>query len=439
MNKLYLDKLLEFTHSTYSNYYVQRGNKNFDLNDEITKIKQNTSLNEKGVFIKYSFVDLSSLISSIEHDELVLIYPICFNIEENQEWFNLLNSLLLILNEDYIKESNIAKKKMLHMADKMYKKHLTIGKNLNEENYKKISELTNLNLIILNNDNDDNDNCLSVTQYSKENISKWVVCYKFSNYYFPVWNFEKKFFDFDSNFIKYLRSISKENKTMSDTAVKTETYTNPNVKVESKTDTDSFTDTASYSEEFNDKTQNTINKLKINDGYEEFVTNENYALYISEALDTKNTQKNKVKKNEPNINVLGEKKKPKTKKNIFVTLEQKEVEKNNEPVSIKIKDEQKETSLDNTKIKKNEEHSIKMIKENDNFDSSVFKKTEVIDKNKVIKIISNIKTTTKLEQIQAFALELGLSIVSGSTKDGKPKNKTKNEIIEEIKKLESVV
>jgi len=416
MNKIYLDKLLEFAHSTYSNYYVQH-NKQFDLNDEITKIKQNTSLNEKGAFIKYSFVDLSNLISSIEHDELVLIYPICFNIEENQEWFNLLNSLLLILNEDYIKESNITKKKMLQMADKMYKKHLTIGKNLNEQNYKKISELTSLNLIILNN----NDNHLNILEYSKDSINKWVVCYKFLNYYFPVWNFEKKYFDSDSTFIKYLQDIRNKhtsNSTKASEFVKTD-------DLENKSDESDNTHTQMQDEEklIKDKTKN-------NDGYEEFVTNENYALYISEAVDTKNTQKQKVKKNtEATINVIGEKKKGKSNKNIFVTLEQTDVtvenKNNNEPVKI---DEKIEKVIVNEKP---------VVEINGFLESSVFKKTEIVDKTKISQIMSNIKSTTKLEQIQTFALELGLSIVAGSTKDGKPKNKTKNEIIDEIKKLDS--
>ena len=74
-------------------------------------------------------------------------------------------------------------------------------------------------------------------------------------------------------------------------------------------------------------------------------------------------------------------------------------------------------------------------KENHNYeeiDNSVFKKTEVIDKAKIKEILSNIKSSTKLEQIQAFALELNISIVSGATKDGKPKNKTKNELYESI-------
>ena len=46
IKKIYLDKLFEFTYSTYKNYYGQF-NKVINLNDEITKIKQNLSQKNK--------------------------------------------------------------------------------------------------------------------------------------------------------------------------------------------------------------------------------------------------------------------------------------------------------------------------------------------------------------------------------------------------------
>lgn len=373
MNRIYLDKLFEFTYGTYANNYGQF-TKHIEISDEINKIKQNTSLNEKGVFIKYSYVDLASLVSSIEYNESVLIYPICFNIEENQEWYNFLNCLLLILNEDYLKESNIAKKKILQIADKMYRKHLKIGKNLNSENYKKISELTGLNIIIINNKNNILDNnILDIVEYSKSSIDKWIVCYKFDNDYFPVWNFENKYYNSSSHFIKYLQDFIKNKKDNKVDVVIVET-------------------------------KEILQKP--NGGYEEFITNEDYALYLSEAVDTK---KQKIKKKTEVIGT-GEKKKCKTNKDIFVALEKDNHIKNN------------------------------LLNENPvNVSESVFKQTEIVDVKKVKTILSNIKTTTKLEQIQAYALELGLLISSGSTKDGKPKNKTKNELIDDIKNLEKTL
>jgi hypothetical protein len=38
-----------------------------------------------------------------------------------------------------------------------------------------------------------------------------------------------------------------------------------------------------------------------------------------------------------------------------------------------------------------------------------------------------------LDQIQSYALKLGISIFDGSTKSGKPKNKTKSDLIDQIK------
>lgn len=390
MNRIYLDKLFEFTYGTYKNYYSQF-NKQIDLNNEITKIKQNTSLNEKGTFMKYSFVELSSLIPSIENDECVLIYPICFNIEENQEWNNFLNCLLLVLNEDYIKESNITKKKLLQIADKMYKKHLKIQKNLNSQNYEKISELTGLNIIVLSNDN----NIFKVVEYKNTSVDKWMVCYKFGINYLPVWNFEKKYFNSTSYFIKYLQDIANKH--------------NKNNKLDEDLETMNKKDDVVIKVTHEPHNHS---KEQINDAYQEFVTNEDYALYISEAVDTKNIKDEKIKK-KMDKKTIGEKKKNKSKKDIFVTLEQ------SEEYSGNIKDKPQQV--------------------NENITDSVFKKTEIIDKKKIREIISNIKATTKLDQIQAYALELGLLISSGSTKDGKPKNKTKNELIDDIKNLEKTL
>lgn len=397
MNRMYLDKLFDFTYSTYKNYYG-KFNKTINLSDEITKVKQNLSLNEKGFFMKYIFVDLINLIPSLEYDECILVNPISFNIEENQEWYNFMNCLLLILNDDYIKESNIAKKKFLQAADKMYRKHLIIGKSLNQQNFEKISELSGLNIIILNN----NDNIVSITEYNKTQIDKWLVCYKYGNDYFPVWNFDKKYFTSSSYFIKYLHEYKQKNKEKQ------------NVKDKKDIVEDIVEKIITQEKDENTKvdfTEDTIlvkSKEKINDAYEELVTNEDYALYISEAVDNKNVKKQKIKKLS-DTNNTGDKKKSKTNKNIFVTLELDEAK--------------KDITAKNPNIK-------------EDLDESIFKKTEVIDKNKIKEILSKIKASTKLEQIQEYALELNISIVSGSTKDGKPKNKTKTELIDEIKNLE---
>ena len=70
---------------------------------------------------------------------------------------------------------------------------------------------------------------------------------------------------------------------------------------------------------------------------------------------------------------------------------------------------------------------------NDSKNESIFNKTELLDIVELKKRIENIKSTTKLEEIQEIAIKMGINIVGGSTKEGKPKNKTKIELLKEIK------
>lgn len=378
MNRIYLNKLLDFTKITYYNSYSNT--KLINLQDEITKVKQNISLNESGSLLKYNFVDLNNLINGIdvEYNPMVLIYPVCFNLSDYIEWYNLLNCLLLVMNDDYLKETNIGKKKILQIADKMYRKKIVVDKDLTTCEYNKISELSGIGLIVIEQTNEQ----LKFSEYLKTDLDKWIICLKYNNEYFPIWNFEKKFFSVGDNFVKYLRSKCTTN--MSDN------------------EKNSF-----QLEELETETIYDENKSnKINEAYEEFETNENYALYISEAVDVK-TVKKQDKKNKKIKLETEEKKTKKTNKNIFVTLE------NNIP----------ELPID----------------PNNKVEDSVFKHTEKITKSMINTIIKNIKSNTKLEQIQTYAIELGICIASGSTKDGKPKNKTRNELIEEIKNMEKNV
>ena len=128
------------------------------------------------------------------------------------------------------------------------------------------------------------------------------------------------------------------------------------------------------------------------ESYQELVAEENYALYISEAVENNCN----IKTN----NSSEFKKKNKKDKNIFV--------------STIIKDESKT-------IVKNE--------------SSIFFKTDKVSKKDIEDISGNLKATLNLEQIQTYAIKLGINIYEGSTKTGKPKNKTKVILIEQIKQL----
>ncbi len=114
MNKIYLDKLCEFTHTTWKNYgQFNLRDKDFNVEQQISIIKQNFSLNEKGVSNKYNYIELSNIIPQIESDQLILLLPIVWNINKNHEWYYLLNSLLIVLNDDYMFNSSLLKKKTI--------------------------------------------------------------------------------------------------------------------------------------------------------------------------------------------------------------------------------------------------------------------------------------------------------------------------------------
>ena len=75
------------------------------------------------------------------------------------------------------------------------------------------------------------------------------------------------------------------------------------------------------------------------------------------------------------------------------------------------------------------------IKDNDDIDE-VFNKTETVNYIELKKMFTK---ASKLEEIQAIAIKLSVPIVSGSTKEGRPKNRVKNDIINDINKLFSMM
>ncbi len=411
MNRIFLDKLIDFSYSTYKNNYSQY-NKVGNLDDEIAKIKQSHSLNEKGTLIKYNYIELCNIFNNFEQNELVLIYPICFNIEDKIEWFNLLNCLLIILNDDYINESNIIKKKILLLADKMYNNKIkVIPTKLDNNIYSKIANITNINLAIIKSHKD-------ILLFENDSTNKWIICINWKNDYYPIYNFENKSYTSDHIFIKYLINI----------------YKNFNLEKEKEIEI----------LKINLDKQNPIQikdiEEKNNDAYEEFMTVEDYTLYISEAVEKKSSKKNK------NINISNQisssenKKKIKSNKNIFVINDETknislEVEGDNKPTK-KI-EKLGENELAITNINTNTNTNMNTNTNINTNNDSIFKKTEIVDKDKISNIISLIKPTTKLETIQGYAIELGIGITNGSTKDGKPKNKIKTDLINDIKNLET--
>ena len=418
MNRIYLDKLCEFTNNTYK-LYNQFIKKNI-LDDVVESIKQNNSLNEKGVFNKYNFMEINNIISDFEFNELILLMPLTFNICDNINWYNLLNSLLLILNNDYIHETNVKKKLILETTNNIYSKKINITNDITNDFLTKISNITNICLIIIN-----YNKVIDVNIYNKnDNIDKYIVLFKDNNNFFPIINWEKKYYDNTNEFIKYLIKLNLEKVIIDDN------ITNSNIINSKETDskTDSKTDKIKKNknkkiiENNKDDDVKLKNKEKKDDCYEELITNENYALYISEVVDNKKIKKNTsdFKKNEvvnDNPAVLG----GKEKRIVPQNSDSKKKSKNSKDIFLS--KEIKEENIVNDVNDKNKKNNAQ----------SVFKKTENLSKEKIDELIKSIKSTSTLSYVQEVALKLNIITVSGSTKTGKPKNKNKLELVEEIK------
>jgi hypothetical protein len=361
---IYLDNLVSYSTTTYSNCYGKFINlTKIDINNEINKLKSNNSINEKGVFIQYNYIELATLMD-FKYNELVLVYPISFNLEnENVSWYNFLNSILLVLNNDYFNESNNIKKKYLDTLNEQLEKKI-INNNLNDTLFENVINIININLIILNYSND-----TKIKIYKNNNLeNKYIIVYKIENDYLPVCNFKTKYYTDSSSFVKYLQEVY----------VKQQQQTKQNINLQ-------------INKEDEEDNESKTNK---NDYYDEFQTVEDYTLHVSEAVD------NKYNKELNSDN----KKKKKNDKNIFI--------------SNKADKKKEEEEKDNNIIE----------------DESVFNKTEIISKVEIIKINNSFKSTTKLEEIQNLCLKINIPTFAGSTKEGKPKNKTKTELLDEIKK-----
>ena len=356
---IYLDNLVNFSSTTYSNYYDKFINlAKIDINNEINKLKSNNSINEKGVFFQYNYVELSTLID-LKYNELVLVYPISFNIENgNLSWYNFLNALLLVLNNDYFYQSNNIKKKYLDSLNEQLEKKIKFVNIFDDKVFENIINTININLIILNYTND-----TKIKIYKNNNlVNKYIIIYRIDNDYLPVCDFNTKYYKDSSNFVKHLQEEFDKLQ---------QTKQNINLEINKELE---------------------VSKTNKNDFYDEFQTVEDYTLHVSEAVD------NKYNKELNSDN----KKKKKNDKNIFITN----------------KTDKKKEEVDNNKVE----------------DESVFNKTEIISKDEIIKIYNSFKSTTKLEDIQNLCLKANIPIFAGSTKEGKPKNKTKTELLDDIKK-----
>ena len=412
-----LSKLISFCNSTSNNSTEYNLNLNVDskynetsiikkvntckvnLFDEIKKIKSSLLLNEKGVSNKYTFIDLQTVLFNLHtqcinlegnkflnmvSNELVLLYPYVLDIPKNEEKiYSLVNSLLLILHDKYAEKNMTTKKEIILTTLDMYKNKINVNKvNINgiivDNDFKKIIfEIANIsNINIITIDSLNLSTVYKCDSNSNSNSNnKYIILINISDNYYPIYNFSVGYYTNESLFLTYILSLSTSYTCTHNTNKKKDT----DVKKKSKKGS-SGNDDGQY--------------------YDEVITNEDYSLYVSDIVPKKVKggkvlesidacdEGNKIGK----IGENGSDKKKKNSKNIF-------------------------------------------IKDNDETDE-VFNKTETVNYVELKKMFSK---ASKLEEIQTIAIKLGIPIVSGSTKEGKPKNRVKNDIVNDINKLFSMM
>jgi len=431
-----LSKLISFCNSTVRNSTEYNINFNLEsgynqasiiknantckinLFDELKKIKSSLLLNEKGVSNKYTFIDLQTVLFNLhslcgntdgnkfvnmEKNELVLIYPYVLDIPKNEDKiYSLVNSLLLILHNTYAEQIMTIKKEIILTTLEIYKKKININDDF-KKNIFEIANISTINIITI-------DSLSSLTLYKCENSTKYIILINVSDNYYPIYNFSIGYYTTESIFLNYILSLTQSYILINDvSSIKTK---DTDVKKKSKKAVEGGINKAveggvnkaveGGSGGINKAVEGGINKaVEGGNGqyYDEVITNEDYSLYVSDIIP----------------------KKAKSGKAIetLKTIDACEGGKSGESGS--------------DKKKKNSKNIF--IKDNDDVDE-VFNKTETVNYIELKKMFTK---ASKLEEIQAIAIKLGVPIVSGSTKEGRPKNRVKNDIINDINKLFSMM
>ena len=433
-----LTKLISFCNSTVSNSTEYNLNFNLvsgyneksiiknvntckvNLFDELKKIKSSLLLNEKGVSNKYTFIELQTVLFNLhtsclndksgvsiddikgykfvnmEGNDLVLLYPYVLDIPKNEDKiYSLINSLLLILHNTYAEQIMTSKKEIILTTLEIYKKKI----NMNED-FKKIifeiANISNINIITI-------DSLKLSTLYKCENSTKYIILINISDNYYPVYNFSVGYYTAESLFLNYILSVSSTfyNDTGSikkkSIDVKKKTKSGGTMKSVEGGGVEGGGVEGGCVDAFGNKEDGQY--------YDEVITNEDYSLYVSDIV-PKKTKGGKA------IETLK-------------TIDACESGEGNKG--------SKGGESGSDKKKKNSKNIF--IKDNDDTDE-VFTKTEVIDYIELKKMLNK---ANKLEEIQSIAIKVGVPIVSGSTKEGKPKNRVKNDIVNDINKLFSLM
>jgi hypothetical protein len=403
MSKIYLNDIVSFCDNTYESNLTKHNIKESNFIDKINIVIQNENLNN--LKFKCNFIDVLSLTNFYDSNELILVSPLMPEDKKNKMncWYNLLNSILIVLNDSYINEENDKKQILIHNANELFKtkinKKIDREDFLNKENnYKetltKASKILNICLCILE------STTLNIynlnDKVDEQNNMKFVVVYKYDDFYFPFIDWNKKYYEHDSHFVnelikkfKYKENNTKENNTKenitksntSNISEKTNKLVKKNKKVKIEEEIENNIENNIENKGKNKIKTDTKNKLtehiiksdndsKINDlsgdKYKEFVSNDKSVLFMSEAV----------------------------------------------------------TQINNKKSKK-----IDMTN-NDTDNNNTTAKISEAGKNK---IISKATKSMKLDLLQQSALKIGLEIVHKDKKTGKLKNKTKEILYEEIK------
>jgi hypothetical protein len=412
-----LSKLISFCNSTVNNSIEYNINLNLCTNynqtsiiknvntckvnlfDELKKIKSSLLLNEKGVSNKYTFIDLQTVLFnlhvngngndgnkfvSMEGNELVLIYPYVLDIPKNEDKiYSLVNSLLLILHNTYAEQLMTIKKEIILTTLEIYKKKINVNDDF-KKNIFEIANISNINIITI-------DSLSLVTMYKCENSTKFIILINVSDNYYPIYNFSVGYYTTESLFLNYILSLSQSYIFNNDNS----TIKNKDINVKKKSKKDSDSNKAEDS-----------NKAGDGQYYDEVITNEDYSLYVSDIV-PKKTKGGKAIETLKTIDACDS------------------GDGNNKVI--------KSGESGSDKKKKNSKNIF--IKDNDDTDE-VFNKIETVNYVELKKMLNK---ATKLEEIQSIAIKLGIPIVSGSTKDGRPKNRVKNDIVNDINKLFSMM
>jgi hypothetical protein len=290
-----------------------------------------------------------------------------------------------------------------------------------------IANISNINIITI-------DSLNLSTLYKCENNNKYIILINISDNYYPIYNFSVGYYTTESIFLNYILSLSSPY-TYTYIDVKKENDVKKDIDVKKENDVKKKDNDVKKKENDVKKKENDVKKKskkeectksgdsygvgvgvgvgvgesgcgsRNEDGqyYDEVITNEDYSLYVSDIV-PKKAKGGKV------IEML---------KTIDACEEGNKTGKGGENGS--------------DKKKKNSKNIF--IKDNDETDE-IFNKTETVNYIELKKMFTK---ASKLEEIQTIAIKLGVPIVYGSTKEGKPKNRVKNDIVNDINKLFSMM